>query len=631
MIKDVYGQLTFDDIVFERYLSRGVSPTPDQVDAIKGQIEGKNLGSTGSSLDYSPEFQTESSAKEIQKALDTFSREIRTVFTSSALLKDRGKRIYDRAENASSLINKQAMDLALEACALAQGRSEGYNLFAYDVMIDLTKIDQGVTSLYVDPRTQSIRLKSRTSERRINLTNLEDKDFTVTVIKGDVASQSLAPDSRLQNAVDDSDSYWLYRAQSSVDGEKGIALQLDLGKETTISQLTFAPFGTNTDTGIQVRVLASINTINWRELMPITQQTAPRVQIDGPAILARYIRIEMTRIKPSYRTQDTAGFVYEFGLNDLRIYESLYYPGGQFVSKPIEFRDVLGTLQRINTLKFNFYDERPEGTEIVYYISIDPDSKEGLIRINPNIPIELNTVIKAKENQGKIRSRYDANHALVGLPLEDGFLQETIEFYRNTYQPGVFIDGVQSGWKLKDSYYSCIAEILLEKEINLGVNFAFIDGRKVNGIQVLTPGFHTFRMHETNWKAVNSESEDPLFPYNHKLLIEGLEGSSVYVKVDFLAAEKLNLVSAFDLIENIPTGDSQYFGINGSYPIIKIATPPVFLDDLEGWRLEQHAIRYKYVSDVLAPITSVRLVARMSTNNPRLTPVLRGYIALAGF
>jgi hypothetical protein len=631
MIKDIYGQLTFDDIVNERYLKRGASPTPDQVAGIWGQIEGKNLGALGSSIVYDPKFETEGSASKIQNALTTFSREVRTVFTSAAILKDRAKRIYDRAENQSALINKQAMDLALEACALAQGRSEGYNLFSWDTLFDLTKVDQQFTSIYVDPRSQAARLKSRPSERRIPLSQLEDKNFSVIIIKGDVASQSLAPDSRLQNAVDDSDSYWLHRVQSSIDGEKGIALQVDLSKETVLSQITFTPFGVNTDAGLQIRVLASLNSINWRELMPNTQQTSPRVQIDGPAILARYLRIEMIRINPSYKTQDAAGFVYEFGMNDLRVYESLYYPTGQFVSKAIEFRDVLGILQRINNIKFNFYDERPEGTEIIYYIIADPSSTEGLIRIEPNVPIELTTVLKKQEDQGKIRSRYDANHALVGLKLETGFIQDTVEFYRNTYQPGILIDGIQSGWKFKDSYYSCIAEILLEKEINLGVNFAFIDGRKVNGIQVLAPGFHTFRTHETNWKSVNSESEDPLFPYNHKLLIEGLDGSSVYEKVEFLAAEKLNLISAFDLIENISQENDSYFGINGSYPIIKISAPPVFLDEIEGWRLEQHAIRYKYVSDTLAPITSVRLVARMSTNNPRLTPVLRGYIALAGF
>ena len=630
MISDIYGQLTFDDIVKERYLKRGASPTTDQSAAIMGQVASKNLG-VGSSLIYNPPSESEGSAKAIQSALDIFTREMQTIYTGAALLKDQTKRLYDRAENQTALVNKQAMDLALEACALAQSRQEGFSLFAWDCMVDMTKIDQMVTSVTMDARNQAARLKTRPNERRIPLTQLEDKDFSVIVIEGDVSGQSLAPDSRLKNAVDDSDSYWLHRIHSTIPGTKSVALQVDLGQETVISRLSFSPFGANTDAGIQVRVLGSLNSINWREMMPITQQTAPRVQVDGVAVKARYLRIEMTRPVASYRTQDSAGYVYEFGMKDLRVFESLYYPTGQFVSKPIEFKDVLGNLQLINKIKFNFYEEVPQGTEIIYYLIIDPDSTEGLIRVTPNVVTELPTVLSKQEDQGKIRSRYDANHALVGLKLEDGFIPETVQFFRNTFQAGVLIDGIQTGWKYKDSYYSCMLEVIEEKEINLGVSFAYIDGRKTNGIQTLSPGLHSFRTHETNWRAVISESDDPLFPYNHKLIIEGLENSTVYTGVDFQAAESLSLISAFDLIENIPATKNEYFGIYGSYPIVKIPIPPVFLEGIEGWRLEQYAIRYKYVSDAVTPITSVRLVARMSTTNLRLSPVFRGYIALAGF
>lgn len=631
MISEIYSQIVFDDIVKQRYLDRGASPSADQSAAIMGQVAGKRLGASGSSLTYTPGSEGESSAEAIQRSLTTFSEEVRSVFVGSALIKDRTKRLFDRAENQLALINKQTVDAALEACALAQGRQQKFNYAFWDTFIDLTKIDQLLTSLEFDPRGQTARLKTRPNERRLNLAALEDKDFDVIVIKGDIAGQTVAPGSRLFYAVDDSDSYWLQRAHCLTDGDKGLALQIDLGEETVLSRVSFSPFGANTDSGLQVRVLGSLNSINWRELMPMSQQTSTRVTVDCAAIRARYLRIEMIKTVPSFRTQEVAGFVYEFGMNDLRVFESMVYPTGQLVSKDIQFTDVLGNVQRINRLKFNFYDERPAGTEIIYYITTDPDSAEGLIQVTPDVPIELTTVLEKREDQGKIRARHDQDHAIIGLPLEDGYVVETIRLFRNTYQFGVLIDGIQSGWRFKDSYFSCIIELILEKEINLGVSFAYIDGRKVNGIQTLAPGFHTFRTHETNWRPAISEADDPLFPYNHKLIVEGLKGSTVYDGVGFMAAQELNLISAFDLVENIPSTNGDYFGIYGQYPMVKIPPPPVFLTSAEGWRSEQYAIRYKYVSDSLAPVTSVRLVARMSTTNTRLTPVLKGYIALAGF
>lgn len=631
MIAETYSQVVFDELIQERYLKKGFSPSVDQTSAIMGVVAGKRLGLTGSLLEFAPPAESESSAKAIGEALTTFVREIMAIYAGTGTIKDLSRRIFDRAENQVSLINKQSADMALEACALAQGRQEGFNLFFWDNLVDLTKTDQAITSSELNPQARGVQLKTRPGIRRVDLGRLDDTSFEVQVIRGDVSSQTMAPDSRLRNAVDDSDSYWLHRLHSVTPGAKGLALLIDLEETTILSRITFAPFGADSENGITVRVLGSENGINWRELLPATLQTSPRVQINGSAVRARYLRIEMTRSVPSYRTTDSAGFVYEFGLNDLKVFEAYHYPTGQWASKLFQFKNVLGVVQRINRLRFDVYEEVPVGTEIVYYITTDPDSTEGLIRVIPGETVELNTVIENREDQGKVRSRYDTNHALIGLKMEDDFVPETVRLFRNTYQPGILIDGVAAGWKLKDSYYSCIFELEEELEVNLGVNFAFIDGKKVNGIQVLKAGFHTFRTHETNWRAATTEDADPLFPYNHKLIIEGLDDSHVYTGADFLAAQELSLISAFDLIENIPNDEDEYFGIYGSYPIVKIPRPPVFLDKVEGWRREQYAIRYKYPSDNLSDITSIRLIARMATMNSRLTPIFKGFIALAGF
>jgi len=240
-------------------------------------------------------------------------------------------------------------------------------------------------------------------------------------------------------------------------------------------------------------------------------------------------------------------------------------------------------------------------------------------------------VLEARSDQAKIKARVDANHALVDLTLQDDFIQESVRMFRNTYQPGVVIDGVPSGWKLENSYYSCVFEIEVEAEINLGINFAFINGAKRNGINVLEPGIYEFRTHEVNWKVAESEANDPLFPHNHKLIIEGLPGSTVYPGASFVAAEELKMVAAFDLIKNIDNTDQRFFAIRERNPLIKISSPPVLTDTVEGWRFEQHAVRYKYKSADVTQVTSVTLVAKMTSENERFTPVFKGYVVIAGF
>jgi hypothetical protein len=340
----------------------------------------------------------------------------------------------------------------------------------------------------------------------------------------------------------------------------------------------------------------------------------------------------MSRRRPSFElNRGETVQVYEFGLDNLEVWETKYYPRGEIVTTPIQLIEKLTRVsQPINRLRVDVTDEKPPGTDIIYYISTANDTNL-LTRIEPGNEITLNTVLEDRSDQSKIKSRFDANHALVDLTLKDDFIQESVRMFRNTYQPGVIIDSIPSGWKLENSYYSCVFEIETETEINLGINFAFINGVKKNGINILKPGIYEFRTHEVNWKVAESESNDPLFPHNHKLIIEGLPGSVVYPGASFVAAEELKMVAAFDLIKNIDHTDTRFFAIRERNPIIKISSPPVLTDTVEGWRFEQHAIRYKYKSADVTQVTSITLVAKMTSDNERFTPVFKGYVVIAGF
>lgn len=627
MISEVYTELFANDLLWERYLRQGVSPSANQTEAIIGQVAAMRLGLTGSSLAFDPQPDTEGSARAISEALETFSREIRTVLEGSRVLQTRGKRLFDRAEAQVSLIAKQATELGIQACALQLGRQEGLTLSNYDTMATMSFIDQQRSSVEFNPRTRAATLKRRPIERRVDLTDLQDTAFNVFVSQGESLSQSVAPNSRFNFAVDDSDSYWMHRVVTTQPGVKTLTCQIDMGKPVIVSKIAFTPFTSDTSGGLEIRILGSINRVNWRELHPATTVSAPRLQVDGVAVRARYLRVEMTLPRPTFRT--SSNFIYEFGLNDFCVFETWYYPSAVMVSKPIKFTNPFGIPQRINRLKFNFNDERPLGTDIIYYVATT-DNLDSAIRVKPDEEILLETVLEDRQDQGKVRSRFDANHALIDTRLQTGFIPESVRFFRNTFQQDVLIEGIQTGWKLENSYYNCVFETIEEVQINLGVNFAFIDGKKVNGIQIIQPGFHTFRTHETNWRPADTEAEDPLFPHNHKLLIEGLTGSETYVGASFIAAQELRLISAFDMLQ-LGAEFDQFFGLRERFPMIKITKPPVFLDEIEGWRLEQHAIRYKYVSSDTTNTTTIRLIARLTSQNPRLTPTVKGYVALAGY
>lgn len=630
MIRDSYAKVLLQDVLWRRYLALGRSPDERQVKALASQIDALGAGVRGSRVSYEPEADTEGSARAIQGAITTFSQEIRAIQLGSFELDDHTQTLFDRNESRLALLSGQAAELMLQGCALQVARRQGFSLVAFESMAGLTKMNLTESSAEVDLASNSVKLKKQKTSRRWDLTHLENRDFDVFMTNGSNAGLQAAPGSQFRNAVADDDGFWLQRVTSEDDRAKTLTFQVDMRQELVVSRITFEPLGQDEEGSYITRVLGSANGVNWRELSGKRRTTTRTEEVAGLAAKMRYVRVEMTREKPSYQLTDSRGtFVFEFGLQNFRVFETGYFPTGQFVSKPIRFENTLGVAQQINRVSIEVYEEKPPGTDITYYIARNESDLSSVIRIVPGQELILSSV-ESIDTDAKVRSRFNSSHALINVSVPSTVLPESIQFFRNTLQDGVVIDGVPAGWRLENSYYNCVFEVTDEFEINLGINFAFIDGKKVNGIQTIQPGIHTFRTHETNWAEATSENQDPLFPYNHKLIIEGLRDSDTYVGTDFVAADELQLVSAFDLLNNVDIDDrNRFFALYKGFPMVKIPRPPADLNTVEGWRREQHSIRYKFPSD--EPTTSIVLIARLSSVSPRYTPVFKGYTAGAGY
>lgn len=632
MIRDSYAKVLVADALWRRYLALGRSPTESQVRALNSQMDALGAGLAGSRVQYEPEADTEGSAQGINKAILTFSQEIRAILLGSFNMDDTTQTLFDRSESRLALLNQQAAELMLTGCALQVARRNGFSLVSLDSLSGLNKVNLQRTSAEIDLASNSAKLKKQKTSRRWDLTHLEDSAFDVFMADGSNAGLSQAPGSRFMNAVDDSDSFWLQRVTSEDDQPKTLTFQMDMGKMLVLSRITFEPLGQDEEGSYITRVLASANGVNWREISEKRRTTTRTEEVSVLAIQARYIRMELTREKPSYQLTDSRGtFVFEFGLNNLRVFETGYFPKGDFVTKPIQFRNTLGVAQQINRVLIEVFEEKPVGTDITYYIAKDPEDLGSVTRIVPGQELVLSSV-ESISTDGQVRSRFNSGHALVNISVPSDVLPESITFFRNTYQEGVQIDGIAAGWRYENSYFNCVFEVEEDFEVNFGINFAFVDGKKVNGIQTIAAGIHTFRTHETNWAEATTEEQDPLFPHNHKLLIEGLRGSTTYTGADFVAADQLQLVSAFDLLNNVDIDDgNRFFGIYKGYPLVKIPKPPVDLGEVEGWRREQYSIRYKFPGNGEEPTTSIALIARLTSVSPRYTPVFKGYTAAAGY
>jgi hypothetical protein len=211
------------------------------------------------------------------------------------------------------------------------------------------------------------------------------------------------------------------------------------------------------------------------------------------------------------------------------------------------------------------------------------------------------------------------------------------------------VRGTPRGWGSDGLVYTCYFEILNPegKVFNFGSTTCSIDGQLVTGSVSIPAGVHKFLTESKYWFDIapsyplilSKESQlklaDPLYPYNHKLIIEGykysssFEGERVYSGSDNSAEFYATRTSMFDIENN--TKDYSYFAVKGvgnyEYESTTFATIAVAVEFdasnsdytnelfLVKWRGGDITNNYKYV----------KLKAELETNDDGLTPVLTSY------
>lgn len=237
-----------------------------------------------------------------------------------------------------------------------------------------------------------------------------------------------------------------------------------------------------------------------------------------------------------------------------------------------------------------------------------------------------------------------------GVQIAEG----SLELWRNTSRFGQVdsqVRGVRAGWGYEEPYYKTTGyvENRAGTDIDFGGNPVMIDGVSVTGKVTLEYGRHTIWVHEDNWKEVEFGAAnvnelatlDPLYPYNHRYLIEGYpygEGwpdEKIYLGFDIVAQYFMRETSVFDMLHNVPADGYEYFARD-----IEVPDPDALLDgtpqakgattvflvksDIDEGDLinEDFLLRFKAVN---SQVTHVRLKAVLSTEDSEIAPYLDSY------
>jgi hypothetical protein len=206
------------------------------------------------------------------------------------------------------------------------------------------------------------------------------------------------------------------------------------------------------------------------------------------------------------------------------------------------------------------------------------------------------------------------------------------------------VRNIRAGWGFKDPYYSSAIEVDNAQGvvINFGDKALIVDGTVVKGKVTLTQGLHLIQVHKNNWINIPGaldpipanmtidllKANDPLFPFNHKHLIEGYgfnDPNNPYTGIDIFAEIYMKQVSIADIIHNVSKDDYTRFATdfdagNPNPPSLVFVVKSDenksdMLDELFTIRFDLKKQLYKYL----------KFKAEFSSESADVSPNLDGY------
>jgi len=228
--------------------------------------------------------------------------------------------------------------------------------------------------------------------------------------------------------------------------------------------------------------------------------------------------------------------------------------------------------------------------------------------------------------------------------------------YKESYPDTETVRKVARGWGSDGQVYACYFEIIDSdgRIIDFGGRGCVLDGQAVTGVVNISSGVHRFSTVAENWfdisqaivdlgDDVKSEETlkilDPLYPYNHKLLIEGFPyvsdfiGEKIYNGTDISAEFYAKKVSLFDLENNIQ--DLGYFATrniassDSSGPVISVISR--FESSNIDYSNELFLVQWRSGEDTIELYKYIKFKAVLETDSVLLTPTFTSYRLKLGF
>jgi hypothetical protein len=254
------------------------------------------------------------------------------------------------------------------------------------------------------------------------------------------------------------------------------------------------------------------------------------------------------------------------------------------------------------------------------------------------------------------------DRSYTGTPTAITINEQNFLLFRNVGEQGLdpsdednLVRDYLRGWSFEDPYYITVVEILNPEgiTINIGDHPMIVDGipytievnsSVLTGKTSSTTGIHKIKVHKSRWRHITQnldsldalKAADPLYPYNHRMLIEGyLYGSSypstsekLYAGVDTFASALMKSASVFDIYTNVEEDNYDMYAFDRDAPGTHSndeSTKVILLKadvDNSDYQNEKFMLKFTRINQLKKYL---RFRAELTTEDTKITPALHAY------
>jgi hypothetical protein len=566
----------YRDYVKERILKdsfkNGKIPSPNEIEeslnlVIQNTNEFKNP--LLSSTNYFVENGEISSAKKVNEVFKTIESDLSVCVSAIIDQEDKISSLYDTCyskliglQKKVALVNQDVDKMLFES-----KNTDTHEEIFYEKFSSLDMINTTLSTASIDVNTNEVTLKS-TEQYPIDLSSAADSITVVAENNPKIIGSTDIGNMVISNIVKSNNKVWMHQLSANEALASAVVdVIIRIPSVTTeINKILLEPHSVDLKTQVNVEIAFSKDGLNW--IYPsgeYKKRLEKTTSLSFTGTTNEYWRIRFTKFGNDGFFSNF--YVYNFGLKSINFYGKVYdkisrLDLGYLYSKPILFNNI------VKVANVKVCEEVPLNTNITYklapiyqsqlagiqngsispedifYYSLnlkDVDSATIDFLNTSKVPtingIMINESLSYKD-KGENDYCLDALLSVEYIKNQTTILRGALnqDLYSVTGKEKI-MNSQYAGWNFDGNYYSTY--VLIEdhdgQDIDLGSTQLYINNVKVQGKVKMAQGLNFVVTHRDNWKSLDlitlpveaDQLIDPLYPYNHKYLVEGF-GDSLY-------------------------------------------------------------------------------------------------------